>query len=78
MKFIDFLNYFKAYVVLLIRAVDLLLVRRLNPFHSNIGKRLVKSPKIYIRDSGLAHALLGIETYNDLAGHPVVGTSFEG
>ncbi|MEY4463746.1 MAG: hypothetical protein RLZZ81_717 [Pseudomonadota bacterium] len=58
--------------------VDLLLVRRLNPFHSNIGKRLVKSPKIYIRDSGLAHALLGIETYNDLAGHPVVGASFEG
>ncbi|HJD60298.1 MAG TPA: ATP-binding protein [Rickettsia endosymbiont of Omalisus fontisbellaquei] len=58
--------------------VDLLLVRRLNPFHSNIGKRLVKSPKIYIRDSGLTHALLGIETYNDLAGHPVVGASFEG
>jgi len=58
--------------------VDLLLVRRLNPFYSNIGKRLVKSPKIYIRDSGLAHALLGIETYNDLAGHPVVGASFEG
>jgi predicted AAA+ superfamily ATPase len=58
--------------------VDLLLVRRLNPFHANIGKRLVKSPKIYIRDSGLTHALLGIETHNDLAGHPVVGASFEG
>jgi uncharacterized protein len=58
--------------------VDLLLVRRLSPFHLNIGKRLVKSPKIYIRDSGLTHALLGIETYNDLAGHPVVGASFEG
>ncbi|MCC8368898.1 MAG: ATP-binding protein [Rickettsia endosymbiont of Oxypoda opaca] len=58
--------------------VDLLLVRRLSPFHLNIGKRLVKSPKIYIRDSGLTHALLGIETYNDLAGHPIVGASFEG
>jgi predicted AAA+ superfamily ATPase len=58
--------------------VDLLLVRRLSPFHANVGKRLVKSPKVYIRDSGLTHALLGIETYNDLAGHPVVGTSFEG
>jgi len=58
--------------------VDLLLVRRLMPFHANIGKRLVKSPKIYIRDSGLTHAILGIETYNELSGHPVVGASFEG
>lgn len=58
--------------------VDLLLVRRLMPFYINVGKRLVKSPKIYIRDSGLTHALLGIETYNELAGHPVVGCSFEG
>ncbi len=58
--------------------VDLLLVRRLQPFHSNAGKRLVKSPKVYVRDSGLAHALLGIEDHNELAGHPVVGASWEG
>jgi predicted AAA+ superfamily ATPase len=57
---------------------DLLLVRRLTPYYRNVGKRLVKSPKIYIRDSGLVHALLGLETYNDLAGHPVSGTSWEG
>lgn len=57
---------------------DLLLVRRLLPFHKNIGKRLVKSPKVYVRDSGLVHALLGIKTYNDLAGHPVSGASWEG
>ena len=58
--------------------VDLLLVRRLRPFHANLGKRLVKSPKIYVRDSGLVHALLGIADYNDLSGHPIVGTSWEG
>lgn len=58
--------------------VDLLLVRRLQPFHANLGKRLVKSPKVYVRDSGLVHALLGIEDYNALAGHPVVGASWEG
>lgn len=57
---------------------DLLLVRRLPPFRANIGKRLVKSPKTYVRDSGLVHALLGIEDYNALAGHPVVGASWEG
>jgi len=57
---------------------DLLLVRRLQPFHSSAGKRLVKSPKIYIRDSGLVHALLGLRTFNDLAGHPVAGASWEG
>jgi predicted AAA+ superfamily ATPase len=57
---------------------DLLLVRRLQPFHSNAGKRLVKSPKVYIRDSGLTHALLGLKTFNDLAGHPVAGPSWEG
>jgi predicted AAA+ superfamily ATPase len=57
---------------------DLLLVRRLQPFHSNAGKRLVKSPKVYIRDSGLVHALLGLKTFNDLAGHPVSGASWEG
>ncbi|MGA7982734.1 MAG: ATP-binding protein [Chromatiaceae bacterium] len=58
--------------------VDLLLVRRLPPFHANIGKRLVKSPKVFVRDSGLVHALLGIETLEQLAGHPVVGLSWEG
>ncbi len=57
---------------------DLLLLRRLPPFRANIGKRLVKSPKIYVRDSGLVHALLSIENYDRLAGHPVVGPSWEG
>lgn len=57
---------------------DLLLVRRLAPFRANIGKRLVKSSKIYIRDSGLLHALLGIGDFNALAGHPVAGASWEG
>jgi predicted AAA+ superfamily ATPase len=58
--------------------VDLLLVRRLPPFHANVGKRLVKSPKTYVRDSGLVHALLGVETFDELLGHPVVGASWEG
>ncbi len=58
--------------------VDLMLVRRLQPWHSNVGKRLVKSPKLYIRDSGLVHALLGITTQDDLLSHPVVGSSWEG
>ena len=57
---------------------SLLLVRKLGPFHKNIGKRLVKSPKVYIRDSGLLHALLEIEDFNALSGHPVVGASWEG
>lgn len=57
---------------------DLLLVRRLQPFHRNNGKRLVKSPKVYVRDSGLVHALLGLRTFNELAGHPVAGASWEG
>lgn len=58
--------------------VDLLLVRRLQPYHVNIKKRLVKSPKTYLRDSGLVHALLGIETLHELLGHPIVGMSWEG
>ncbi len=58
--------------------VDLMLVRRLSPWHANAGKRLVKSPKVYIRDAGLAHALLGLETTEALLGHPVVGGSWEG
>lgn len=57
---------------------DLLLVRRLKPWTSNVGKRLVKSPKIYVRDSGITHALLNISNYNSLLGHPVVGGSWEG
>ncbi len=57
---------------------ELLLVRRLLPFHANVGKRLVKSPKVYVRDSGLVHALLGIGDYNQLSGNPVVGASWEG
>ena len=57
---------------------DLLLVRRLPPLHANVGKRLVKSPKVYVRDSGLVHALLGIVSLEQLAGHPVVGESWEG
>ncbi|WP_040818321.1 ATP-binding protein [Litoreibacter arenae] len=58
--------------------VDLMLVRRLPPWHANAGKRLVKSPKVYIRDAGLTHALLGLETMEALLGHPVVGGSWEG
>jgi predicted AAA+ superfamily ATPase len=58
--------------------VDLLLVRRLQPWTFNVGKRLVRSPKIYIRDSGITHALLNITAYNDLLSHPVVGGSWEG
>ncbi|ABM38403.1 ATP-binding protein [Polaromonas naphthalenivorans] len=58
--------------------VDLLLVRRLQPYPVNVGKRLVKSPKVYIRDSGLLHALLNIADRNALLGHPVVGASWEG
>lgn len=57
--------------------VDLLLVRRLQPFHVNIGKRLVKSPKVYIRDSGLLHTLLSIKDAETLQSHPIVGASFE-
>ncbi len=58
--------------------VDLMLVRRLPPWHANAGKRLVKSPKIYVRDSGLTHALLGIDSLEGLLGHPVIGGSWEG
>ena len=58
--------------------VDLLLVRRLTPWRRNVGKRLVKSPKVYIRDSGILHALLGLASKEDIVGHPVVGASWEG
>lgn len=57
--------------------VDLLLVRRLPPWHANLGKRLVKSPKVYVRDSGLVHALLNIPDKETLLAHPVVGQSWE-
>jgi predicted AAA+ superfamily ATPase len=57
---------------------DLLLVRRLQPWTVNVGKRLVRAPKVYVRDSGITHALLNISGYNDLLGHPVVGGSWEG
>lgn len=57
---------------------NLLLLRKLQPWHANVGKRLVKSPKLYIRDSGLLHELLGIGDDEVLTGHPVVGVSWEG
>jgi uncharacterized protein len=57
---------------------DLMLVRRLAPWSGNLGKRLVRSPKVYVRDSGLTHALLEIGTLNQLLGHPVAGPSWEG
>lgn len=56
---------------------DLLLVRRLPPWHANLGKRLVKTPKVYVRDSGLVHALLGIQDKETLLSHPVIGQSWE-
>ena len=58
--------------------VDLLLVRRLPPLHANVGKRLVKSPKVYIRDSGIVHTLLGLDDRDAVLGHPVAGGSWEG
>jgi hypothetical protein len=54
------------------------LVRQLQPFHTNVAKRQVKAPKVYIRDSGLLHRLLGIEDHHGLLGHPQVGASWEG
>jgi predicted AAA+ superfamily ATPase len=58
--------------------VDLLLVRRLQPRLVNVGKRLVRSPKVYVRDSGLVHALLGLLDKEAVLGHPVAGASWEG
>jgi len=58
--------------------VDLLLVRRLNPWHENVKKRLVKSPRFYIRDSGIVHRLLGIANNDELLANPVLGKSWEG
>jgi predicted AAA+ superfamily ATPase len=58
--------------------VGALLVRKLEPFHANLGKRLVKSNKVYVRDSGLLHSLLGLTSVADLQGHPMAGASWEG
>jgi len=62
--------------------IDLLeqtfMVRTLAPYTGNTKKRMVKSPKVYIRDTGILHTLLNIETIEDLFGHPIYGTSFEG
>ena len=58
--------------------VDLLLVRQLQPLVANAGKRLVKAPKIYVRDSGLVHTLLGLDSADSVLGHPVAGASWEG
>lgn len=58
--------------------VDLLLIRRLMPYHANLGKRLVKAPKIYVRDSGVLHALLAIPTRDALYDHQIIGPSWEG
>lgn len=57
---------------------DLMLVRRLPAWHGNVGKRLIRSPKVYVRDSGLVHALLGLSNLDALLGHPIAGSSWEG
>ena len=64
-KYIDFLEHS-------------FIIRRLEPFYTNIGKRLVKSPKIYIRDTGILHNLLQLSTYDQLIAHPIAGNSWEG
>lgn len=58
--------------------VDTMMVRRLEPHFVNLGKRLVKAPKIYVRDSGIVHALLGVASIDDLQSHPIAGASWEG
>lgn len=58
--------------------VDLMLVRRLPAWHGNLGKRLVRAPKVYVRDSGLLHALLGLLDFESVLAHPVAGASWEG
>jgi uncharacterized protein len=65
----------KRYIELL---EDLLLIRTLRPWSGNIGKRLVKTPKVYVRDTGLVHALLSLTNLDELLGHPVIGASWEG
>ena len=60
------------------KLTDTLVVRQLKPWHENLGKRQVKAPKIYIRDTGLLHSLLNLVTLNDMEGHPKIGASWEG
>ena len=64
------------------RYLDLLsglfLIRQLQPWHANLKKRQVKAPKVYVRDSGVLHALLGIQSERDLLTHPKLGLSWEG
>lgn len=57
---------------------DLMLVRRLPAWHGKVGKRLIRSPKVYVRDSGLVHALLGLSNLDAVLGHPIAGSSWEG
>jgi predicted AAA+ superfamily ATPase len=57
---------------------DLMLVRRLPAWHGNVGKRLVRAPKVYVRDSGIVHALLGLGNIESLLSHPIAGASWEG
>ncbi len=57
---------------------DLMLVRRLPAWHGNVGKRLIRAPKVYVRDSGIAHALLGLSNQEAVLAHPVAGASWEG
>jgi predicted AAA+ superfamily ATPase len=68
-------NSVRRYLDLL---TDALVLRQLPPWHANVSKRQVRSPKVFVEDSGLLHALLGIESESDLAGHPKVGASWEG
>jgi predicted AAA+ superfamily ATPase len=57
---------------------DAFMIRQLQPYHANVRKRQVKSPKVYVRDSGLLHELLGIDTQKALVSHPKIGASWEG
>jgi len=57
---------------------DTYMIRQLPPYFANLGKRLVKSPKVYIRDSGLLNCLLGISTYEEMLSHPQAGAAWEG
>ncbi len=68
----------KVVATYLATLIDAMMVRKLEPHFVNLGKRLVKSPKIYVRDSGLLHALLGVPDVNALMGHPSAGASWEG
>lgn len=58
--------------------VDMMLLRRVQPWFVNVRKRLIKTPKLFIRDSGVVHTLLNIRSLDDLLGHPVAGASWEG